>query len=116
MTVDTYLANLPDAQRSILDEVRALIRRTAPEAEEYFGYGMPGYKLFGKPLIYVAAFKHHLGVYALPAAHSEFAAELAGFKQGKGSVQFPWSGPVPFGLLERMVAWNAKRLTAARGN
>lgn len=115
MTVEDYLANLSDAQRRIADEVRALIVRTAPEAEEYFGYGMPGYKLYGKPLVYFAAFKNHLGIYALPAAHAEFAAELAGFKQGKGSVQFPWSRPVPYGLLERMVAWNAQRLAADRG-
>jgi uncharacterized protein YdhG (YjbR/CyaY superfamily) len=115
VTVEDYLANLPDAQRRIADEVRALIVRTAPEAEEYFGYGMPGYKLYGKPLVYFAAFKNHLGVYALPAAHAEFAAELAGFKQGKGSVQFPWSRPVPYALLERMVAWNAQRLAADRG-
>jgi uncharacterized protein YdhG (YjbR/CyaY superfamily) len=49
-------------------------------------------------------------VYALPAAHAAFAKELAEFKQGKGSVQFPWTRPLPLELIERMVAWNAGRI------
>ena len=109
MTVDSYLCALPVSQRERADELRALIRRTAPEAVEHFGYGMPAYTLRGKPLVYFAAFKNHLGVYALPAAHAEFAAELAGFKQGKGSVQFQWAQPIPLELIGRMVAWNAER-------
>jgi len=97
VTVEDYLANLSDAQRRIADEVRALIVRAAPEAEEYFGYGMPGYKLYGKPLVYFAAFKNHLGVYALPAAHAEFAAELAGFKQAKARCSSRGVAPCPMG-------------------
>lgn len=110
MTVDAYLEALPEAQRERAESLRDLIRRTAPEAVEYLGYGMPGYKVNGKPLVYFAAFKNHLGVYALPAAHAAFAKELAEFKQGKGSVQFPWTRPLPLELIERMVAWNAVRI------
>lgn len=109
MTVDAYLESLPEVQRQRAEALRDLIQRTAPKAVEYFGYGMPGYKLAGKPLVYFAAFKNHLGVYALPAAHAEFAAELARFKQGKGSVRFPWAEPLPLELIGRMVEWNIRR-------
>jgi uncharacterized protein YdhG (YjbR/CyaY superfamily) len=109
MTVDAYLAKLPDSQRHIAEEVRNLIRSEVPEAEEYFGYGMPGYRFAGKPLIYFAAFKNHLGIYALPAAHAAFAAELVEYKQGKGSVQFPWTRALPMDLLRRMIRFNAAR-------
>ena len=110
MTVDSYLSALPESHRERAKALRGLIKRTAPEAAEHFAYGMPAYKLRGKPLVYFAAFKNHMGVYALPAAHAEFAAELASFKQGKGSVQFPWAQPLPLELIGRMVAWNAGRI------
>ena len=110
MTVDSYLLELPAYQRERAEALRGLILRTAPEAVEHFAYGMPAYKLRGKPLVYFAVYKNHMGVYALPAAHAEFAVELASFKQGKGSVQFPWSQPLPLELIGRMVAWNAARI------
>ena len=110
MTVDSYLLELPAYQRESAEALRDLIQRTFPEAVEHFAYGMPAYKLRGKPLVYFAVYSKHLGVYALPAAHAEFAAELASFKQGKGSVQFPWAQPLPLELIGRMVAWNAGRI------
>ena len=110
MTVDEYLCELSASQRERAEALRELIRHTASEAVEHFAYGMPAYKLRGKPLVYFAVYKNHLGVYALPAAHAEFATELARFKQGKGSVQFPWEQPLPLDLIERMVAWNAVRI------
>ncbi len=113
MTVDAYLQALPEAQRERAESLRDLIRRTAPEALEYFGYGMPGYKVNGKPLVYFAAFKNHLGVYALPAAHAAFAKELAEFKQGKGSVQFPWTRPLPLELIGQMIRFNLTRRAEA---
>lgn len=113
MTVDAYLQALPEAQRERAESLRDLIRRTAPEAVEYLGYGMPGYKVNGKPLVYFAAFKNHLGVYALPAAHAAFAKELAEFKQGKGSVQFPWTGPLPLELIAQMILFNLTRRAKA---
>lgn len=110
MTVQAYLQRLPEAQRRIAEEVRALVRLEVPDAEEYFGYGMPGYKLDGKPLIYFAAFKNHLGIYALPAAHTEFADALQGYKKGKGSVQFPWDTGVPTEVVRGMLRFNAARI------
>lgn len=110
MTVDSYLSQLAAPQRERSEALRKLIKRTAPEAVEHFAYGMPAYKLRGKPLVYFAVYKNHLGVYALTAAHAEFAAELASFKQGKGSVQLPWAQPLPSELIGRMVSWNAGRI------
>ena len=110
MTVDSYLSALPAYQRERAEALRGLILRTAPEAVEHFAYGMPAYKIRGKPLVYFAVYSKHLGMCALPAAHAEFASELAHFKQGKGSVQFPWAQPLPLELIGRMVAWNAGRI------
>ena len=66
-------------------------------------YGMPAYKLKGKPLVYFAGFKNHIGFYATPSGHTEFARELSKYKQGKGSVQFPIDQPMPLELISLIV-------------
>ena len=67
--VDEYIAAQPEALRSKLEQVRAAIRRAVPEAVEGIGYGMPGYKLNGRPLLYFAGFKQHYSLFAA-SAHS----------------------------------------------
>ncbi|MDR1710460.1 MAG: DUF1801 domain-containing protein [Propionibacteriaceae bacterium] len=104
-TVDEYLAGFSGEQLARLEKVRALIRAAAPEAEELVSYRMPSYKQ-GRYVLHFAGMKGHLGIYPGPAAIAEFAVELAAYKTSKGAVQFPWSKPFPYELLERIVRWN----------
>ena len=69
---------------------------------------MPAYKTNGKPLVYFAGFKNHIGFYATPAGHEKFSFELANYKQGKGSVQFPLNKPIPYDLIKRIVEFRVK--------
>lgn len=101
--VDEYIKSHPKDVQTLLEKVRSTIKKTAPQAEELISYGMPAYKLNGKPLVYFAAFKHHIGFYATPTGHTKFATELSNYKQGKGSVQFPIDQPLPFDLIKRIV-------------
>lgn len=101
--VDQYIAGFPAQVQQLLKEMRKLILKTAPDAAECISYGMPAYKLNGKPLVYFAGYKNHIGFYATPSGHSEFAKELAAYKQGKGSVQFPVSNPLPVNLIRRII-------------
>jgi uncharacterized protein YdhG (YjbR/CyaY superfamily) len=101
--IDQYIDTFPLEVQTHLRKIRALILEIAPDAEEAMAYGMPGYKTQGKPLVYFAGYKNHIGLYALPTGHAAFAAELAGYKQGKGSVQFPLNKPMPFDLISRIV-------------
>ncbi len=107
-SVDEYIASFPAAVQSRLKKVRAIIRKEAREAEEQLAYGMPAYKLSGKPLVYFAGYKSHIGFYATPTGHSEFAKELSLYKQGKGSVQFPLDEPLPVELIQRIVEFRVK--------
>ncbi len=102
-SVDQYIKTFPSDIQTLLEKLRTIIMETAPEADEGIAYGMPAYKTNGKPLVYFAAHKNHIGFYATPSGHSEFADELATYKQGKGSVQFPLDQPIPFDLIKRMV-------------
>jgi len=90
-----------------MQQVRKTILENAPDAVESISWGMPGYKVYGKPLVYFAGHKHHLGFYGTPTVHPAFAKELKGYKQGKGSIQFPYDNLVPFELIGRMVRFRA---------
>lgn len=101
--IDAYISQFPEEIRLVLQKVRAVIQENAPGAQEAMAYGMPGYKTNKKPLVYFGAFKNHIGFYATPSGHEEFERELASYKQGKGSVQFPLDQPIPYELIARMV-------------
>lgn len=109
--VDTYIAQFPEDVQAILERMRGIIRECAPDAVESISYAMPGYKLNKKPLVYYAAYPRHIGLYATPTGHEAFAAELAGYKQGKGSVQFPLDREMPWELIERIVRFRVRELT-----
>lgn len=100
---DEYILDFPVEVQDLLNQVRSTIRQAAPEAEESMSYGMPAYKTYGKPLVYFAGFKNHIGFYATPTGHEEFAKELSKYKQGKGSVQFPIDQPMPLRLIAQIV-------------
>lgn len=106
--VDDYIAYFPEDIQHSLRQIRQAIRKKAPNAVESISYGMPAYKLNGKPLVYFNACKNHFGFYATPSGHSEFAQELSKYKQGKGSVQFPLNEPLPIKLIEQIVQFKVK--------
>jgi uncharacterized protein YdhG (YjbR/CyaY superfamily) len=106
--VDVYIQSFPPEVKTILKKIRQIIKETAPEAVEGFAYQMPSYKTLGKPLVYFAGFKKHIGFYATPSGHTAFAKELAKYKQGRGSVQFPLDQPIPFDLIREIVAFRVE--------
>ena len=101
--IDEYIADYPEEIQSLLNQIRSTVKQAAPDAEESIGYGMPAYKTHGKPLVYFAAFKNHIGFYATPTGHAEFAEELSKYKQGKGSGQCPIDQPMPLKLITQIV-------------
>lgn len=107
-TVDDYIRSFPADIQLTLEKVRLVIREKAPEAIESISYGMPSYKLNGKPLVYFAGYNNHIGFYATPSGHSAFEKELSTYKQGKGSVQFPLSKPIPYELIGKIVEFRMK--------
>ncbi|QEE30451.1 DUF1801 domain-containing protein [Terriglobus albidus] len=112
-SVDEYIAAQPEAVRPKLEQVRSAIRTTVPEAMEGIGYGMPGYKLHGKAMLYFAGFKGH---YSLFAASGTFFAvigdELKGYELRKGTIHFPLDQPVPVKLIRRIAKLRADGIAA----
>jgi len=102
-TVDEYIKSYPKDIQGLLEQIRTIIKGIAPDAEESISYGMPAYKLHGKPLVYFAVFKNHIGFFSTPTGQTEFAKELSKYKHGKGSVQFPLDEVMPLDLISKIV-------------
>ncbi|MCC6289742.1 MAG: DUF1801 domain-containing protein [Chitinophagaceae bacterium] len=109
-SIDEYIGNAPAEVQELLKNIRATIHKAAPEAEEAISYGMPAFSIGGKPLVYFAAFKNHIGFYATPSGHTAFEKELSKYKQGKGSVQFPLDKPMPLSLITKIVKFRLKEV------
>ncbi|MDD1700907.1 MAG: DUF1801 domain-containing protein [Methanoregula sp.] len=105
--MDEYIAEFPKNVRDVLEELRGVIRESAPQAEEAISYGIPTFKLNGN-LVHFAAFKNHIGFYPTPSAIDAFNKELSPYKQAKGTVQFPIDNPIPFDLVRKIVRYRVK--------
>jgi uncharacterized protein YdhG (YjbR/CyaY superfamily) len=106
--IDKYIASFPEDAAEAMRQVRQTIISNAPGVEECISYAMPAYKLFGKPLVYFAGYKNHIGFYATPSGHQTFKEALAKYKQGKGSVQFPLSEKMPLDLISLIVQFRVE--------
>ena len=111
-TTAEYLASLPREQRETLEQLRSQILAAAPGAVEHFGYGLPGFKLNGHPLVYFGAAKNHCAIYGAND-DPRLAAKLKDYKQSKGTIQLTPDKPIPPALVKALVkarvAANAKK-------
>ena len=113
-TIDEYIQTCPKNVQAILEKIRQIIQKAAPEAVETISYQMPAFKLNGKVLVYFAAWKHHIGFYATPSGKSAFKKELSKYKWAKGSVQFPLDQPIPYDVIKNIVVFRAKENMAKK--
>lgn len=113
-TVDEYIALFSPPVRDLLEQMRKVIRETAPDALEEIGYQMPVYKFNGRPLVYFAAWKNHIGFYPIPSGLKAFEKELSKYPRSKGSVQFPFDQPIPFDLVKKIVEYRMKENLAKK--
>jgi len=98
---DEYLTQLPPDQRKALQTLRKRILAAAPGAEEHFGYGMPGFKHNGHPMLYLGAAKNHVALYG--SVPVEYKDQLKDFTVSKGAIQFTPEKPLPVALVKDIV-------------
>ncbi len=114
-TIDEYLARATPKHRVLLEKLRRAIHAAAPGAEEYIGYGLAGFKLHGRPLVYLGAWEKHCALYAAsPATQARFHDELKGFTVSKGTIQFTAEKPLPVALVKKIVRARAAENAAKK--
>lgn len=103
-SVDAYIAAHPPALQKRLAQIRKLIRKAAPNAEESISYMMPAYKLDG-PLVYFGQQTNHLGFYVMPSGVEAFRDVLDKYQVAKSAIQFPNDKPLPVKLITDIVTF-----------
>ena len=109
-TVEEYLAEVPEPQRSTLEKLRAMIRAAAPkEATEGISYGMPAFHYKGGLVAY-ASFKCHCTIFPMNGSLVEkFRDELGKYETSKGTIRFAVDKPLWAALVKARVAEKGKK-------
>jgi len=107
-TIDAYIKTFPPHVQLILQKIRQTIRKAAPEVVETISYQMPAFNLKGRYLVYVGAWKSHVGLYPIPTGNEAFRRELSPYKGAKSSARFPIEEPIPYGLVRKIVMLRMK--------
>jgi uncharacterized protein YdhG (YjbR/CyaY superfamily) len=103
VSVEEYLASVPDDARMALESLRRTIRSVVPDAEEVISYGIPTFRQQGGLVAFGAA-KGHCGFYVMSTAVMEaHRGEMEGFSTAKGTVRFTPDKPLPEALVKKLV-------------
>ena len=100
-SVEEYITKAPKDLRSKLRELRALIKKTAPNATERISYGMPFYDYQGR-LVYFAAMKGYIGLYVPPPIIADHAKELEPYVTTKSAIHLS-PKKLPIALIRKLV-------------
>ena len=102
-SIDEYIAMFPEETQKILQEVRATIKATVPEAREKISYQIAAFELNGRNLVHFAGWKTHIGMYPIPSGTEAFNKEVSQYVDGKGTLKFPLDKPMPLKLIGKIV-------------
>src|SRR6266849_5737612 len=100
--VDAYIASAPKEVQGKLKELRAVIRKTAPAAEERLSYGMPYYACKGR-LAYFSIWKSHIGFYVPTPVLAEHESDLRAYETTSATVRFPLDKKLPVALIRKLI-------------
>ncbi|MGF7228589.1 MAG: iron chaperone [Candidatus Saccharibacteria bacterium] len=105
-TMDSYIKNLDAAQAAALQQVRTIIHKTVPQAEEGIAHTIPAFLYKGRPLIGFAAHADYLGIYTFrPDVITVFKDKLQAFELKSRVIQFTADKPVPQDVIEAIVLY-----------
>ena len=108
-TVNEYIDVAPKEAQKKLREIRAILKKVAPNATETLKWGSPVFE--EKRILFAfAAFKSHLNFMPTHPAMEPFKKELAGYITGKDTIQFPYNKPLPKVLIRKIAAFRVKQV------
>lgn len=107
-SIDEYIAACPPETHERLQQIRAAVKKSAPEAKEKISYQIACFELNDRNLIHFAGWKKHISLYPIPAGDEAFEEEISKYTNGKGTVKFPLDAPLPMKLVEKIVKLHVK--------
>jgi uncharacterized protein YdhG (YjbR/CyaY superfamily) len=107
-SIDEYIAAQSPQVRTILTQLKQIIKKTAPEAEETISYQMPAFKLHGM-LLWFAAAKNHYALYPKAEVILAFRDKLTEYSLSKGTIRFDYDKPMPVDLITEIVEYRVKQ-------
>lgn len=110
--IDEYILMFPIEVQEKLLQLRKVIHAQVSDLEEYIGYQMPAFKYRGKPLVYFAGYKKHIGFYPGAEGILNFEKDFKerNYKFSKGAVQFPINEDIPLELVNRIVEFRKEEI------
>jgi 3-methyladenine DNA glycosylase AlkD/uncharacterized protein YdhG (YjbR/CyaY superfamily) len=103
--IDAYISQAPLEHRPALEQLRRMIAAAATRAEESTSYGLPAFRLSGKPLVAFGAAKKHIALY--PMSGTTIAAHknaLKSYDVSKGAIRFTDGKLPPAKLIKLLIA------------
>ncbi len=113
-TIDEYIAQFPPDTQKVLEQMRALIRVSAPDAVETISYAIPTFDMNGRHLVHFAGYESHVGLYPTASGIEAFKQEIKAYKNARGSVRFSLGQPLPADLIRRIVEFRVRENTSRR--
>lgn len=116
-SIADYEAGLTPRGHEALTTLRTRIAALLPagEGEERLSYGIPTLFVGGTRVVHYAAWDTHLALYPIPPdppGDPQLRAALTAYIKGKGTLHFPYAGPIPWPLVERVVVAHLHRMGA----
>ena len=108
-TVAEYIEGFEGLTRERLEELREILLGVVPDAVEGIAYGVAGFKVNGKPVVYLGGFTKHVSVYPITELPAALDKAVAAYRTGKGTAKFPNTEPLPRDLIEDLVRFLANR-------
>jgi uncharacterized protein YdhG (YjbR/CyaY superfamily) len=103
--VDAYLAGLPDAERTTLEDLRLLIKDILPNVQERISYGTSVIFAVKRDLVGFVAQKKHLSFFTMsPELATSMRDEIkATHKVSGATIHFSPDNPLPRSLVKTIL-------------
>ena len=97
-----YILHAPGEAQGALLDVLTFLRDKLPDAERRMYCSMPAFFRAGRCVIFVGAYKDHLGVCIGYDLVDVFKRRHPAYRYTKATILLPYGEPVPFAVLEEI--------------
>ena len=102
--VNEYLHSLPPDRQQRFSEVRERVHAAVPGLGETISDKMPAFTHEGDVVLFVAAWKQHVGLYPIPRFDDPLESMVAPHRAATDTVRLLHRHPLPDGLVEAITA------------